>query len=63
MKVETNLKSGNILTSTADMGCQSLYGIAGFINRANREATSLANGVANQAQTAWNTVAGWVKSI
>jgi len=63
MKVETNLKSGNILTGAANMGCQSLYGIAGFITRANQEAGNLANGASKLTQSAWNTLAGWIKSI
>lgn len=63
MKVETNLKSGNILTGAANMGCQSLQGMAGFVTRANQEASNLANGAVNLTQSAWNKLAGWIKSV
>lgn len=60
MKVETNLKAGNVLNDVANLGCQSLNSSANFVNNANQQVNNLAKSVTSVGQTTWNKLTGWL---
>jgi hypothetical protein len=54
MKVSTQLKSGEFLANAAQSASQGVTNVAGFFSRADQQATSLTQGVAQGSSKLYN---------
>lgn len=61
MKVDTDLKAGNILTDAANMVSQGTAQAADFVAAADQQARTVSANVTNTAQSAWNSLTGWIR--
>ena len=61
MKVDTDLKSGNVITDAADLVSQGTTKAADFVASADQQARSVSANVTNTAQSAWNSLTGWLR--
>lgn len=58
MKVETNLKAGNLVNDTVGYARQTVDSVTGFVSSASQEANSVVGSVNKAANSAWNAVTG-----
>jgi hypothetical protein len=61
MKVSTDLKSGNVINDAANLVSQGTAQVTGFVSAADQQARAVTQTVANTAQSAWNSLTGWLK--
>lgn len=61
MKVNTDLKSGNVVSSASNLVSEGVGQVSSFVSKADREARAVTNTVANTAQSAWNSLTGWIR--
>jgi hypothetical protein len=58
MKVETNLKAGNVINDTVGYTKQTIDTATGFVASASKQANSLVDSVNGAASSAWHAVTG-----
>jgi hypothetical protein len=58
MKVETNLKAGNLINDAVGYTRQTVDSVTGFVASANQEANSVVGTVNNATNSAWKAVTG-----
>jgi hypothetical protein len=58
MKVQTNLKAGNVLQDATGYARQTVNTATGFVNSARQEANAVVDTISSTANTAWNAVTG-----
>lgn len=61
MKVNTDLKSGNVVSSASNLVNQGVGQVSGFVSKADQEARAVTNAVTNTVQSAWNSLTGWIR--
>lgn len=60
MKVDTDLKAGNIITDAVDLASQSVNQVTDFVSAADQQARAVTASVTNTAQSVWNSLTGWI---
>ena len=58
MKVETNLKAGNLANDAFGYARKTVDSVTGFVSSASTEANAVVGTVNNAANSAWNAVTG-----
>jgi hypothetical protein len=61
MRVNTDLKSGNVISDAANLVNQGAAQVTGFVSAADRQARAVTQTVTNTAQSAWNSLTGWLR--
>ena len=60
MKVNTDLKSGNIINDAANLINQGTAEAVNFVNQADQQARAVTSSVTDTVQSAWNSLTGWL---
>jgi hypothetical protein len=60
MKVETNLKAGNIIDTVVSQSEYALDQVQGFVNNAQSEAKTVTSYVVDPLNSAWKTLTSFV---
>jgi hypothetical protein len=58
MKVETNLKAGNVINDTVGYAKQTVDTATGFVTNASKQANSVIDSANNATASAWRAVTG-----
>ncbi len=61
MKVNTNLKSGNLVTDVSNLVKLGTDQVVDFFSTANQQANTVTNAATKAAQSAWNSLTGWIR--
>ncbi len=61
MKVNTNLKSGNLVTDVSNLVKLGSNQVVDFFSTAEQQASAVTNTVNKAAQSAWNSLTGWIR--
>ena len=61
MKVNTDLKSGNLVSSTSNLVSQGAAQVSNFLSNADQQARAATSTVTNTVQSGWNSLTGWLR--
>jgi hypothetical protein len=61
MRVNTDLKSGNVINDAANLVNQGAAQVTGFVSAADKQARAVTKTVTNTAQSAWNSLTSWLR--
>lgn len=56
MKVETDLKAGNVVQDATRQAGEIVSQVSDFVSKANRQASDFTSGVANTTSSIWNSL-------
>jgi hypothetical protein len=60
MKVDTDLKSGSVVSDAANFVSQGTAQAADFVASADQQASAITSNLYNTAQSVWNSLTGWL---
>jgi hypothetical protein len=60
MKVDTDLKSGSVVSDVTNFVSQGINQAADFVATADQQAGEITSNLYNTAQSVWNSLTGWL---
>ena len=61
MKVNTEIKSGNLITDAANWVSEGAAQVVDFVSAADQQANAVTDTLSNTLNSAWNSLTGWFR--